>query len=97
MARASSYAKRFPGAVVWPDRRWEFSQFLDNVTQQTENFTQLDERGSWFYEAVGVTDGVLPRQSGASILALVRPKSEARDIHIADLHIDSIKVKTRDR
>ena len=64
MAGANSYAKRFPGSKVWPDRRWEFSLFLDKVTQQTDNFTQLDERASWFYEAVGVTDGMLGKMVG---------------------------------
>ena len=34
MARANSYAKRFEGSRVWPNRRWEFSLFLENVTQE---------------------------------------------------------------
>ena len=38
---------------------WEFALFLENVTQEIANYTQLDERGSWFYEAVGVTEGML--------------------------------------
>ncbi|TDW25900.1 uncharacterized protein DUF1214 [Rhizobium azibense] len=67
MARPNSYAKRFPGALVWPERKWEFSVFLDNVTQQTENFTELNERGSWFYEAVGVTDGMLGKLVGGQV------------------------------
>ena len=64
MARANSYAKRFPGSQVWPDRNWEFSLYLDNVTQEPPNYTQLDERGSWFYEAVGVTVDMLGKTVG---------------------------------
>jgi hypothetical protein len=64
MARANSYAKRFDGSQVWPDKRWEFSLFLEDVTQEAKNYTQLDERGSWFYEAVGVTEGMLGRTVG---------------------------------
>jgi hypothetical protein len=59
MAATQENAGGFP--AHWSGRiaKWEFSLFLDNVTRQTENFTQLDERGSWFYEAVGVTEGML--------------------------------------
>ena len=34
------------------------------MTQEVPNYTQLDERGSWFYEAVGVTEGMLGRTVG---------------------------------
>lgn len=65
MARANSYAKRFPGAVVYPDKRWEYTLFLKDVNQEAPNYTQLDERSSYFYEAVGVTAGMMGRTVGA--------------------------------
>jgi hypothetical protein len=65
MARANSYAKRLDGAHVWPDRRWEFSLLLAETDQETPAQTQLDERASWFYEAWGVTEGMMCRTVGA--------------------------------
>jgi hypothetical protein len=64
-ARANSYAKRFPGSVVWPGKEWEYSLFLKATDQEVPTHTQLDERASWFYEAVGVTVGMLGRTVGA--------------------------------
>ena len=65
MARANGYAKRFPGVVVWPGKKWEYSLFLKETDQEATNNTQLDERSSWFYEAVGVTVGMMGRTVGA--------------------------------
>jgi hypothetical protein len=65
MARANSYAKRMEGARVWPDRNWEMSLMLTETNQQTATHTQLDERSSWFYEAVGVSEGMMCRTVGA--------------------------------
>jgi hypothetical protein len=65
MARANGYAKRMEGARVWPDRNWEMSLMLKETDQQTATHTQLDERSSWFYEAVGVSEGMMCRTVGA--------------------------------
>lgn len=74
MARANGYAKRFPGSTVWPGKRWEYSLFLTNTTQEKPNYTELDERSSWFYEAVGVTDGMMGRSVGAGQVYLESQK-----------------------
>ncbi|RZV34460.1 MAG: DUF1254 domain-containing protein [Chromatiales bacterium] len=65
MARANGYAKRLEGSRVWPDRRWEMSLLIDETDQDTPTHTQLDERASWFYEAVGVSEGMMCRTVGA--------------------------------
>lgn len=74
MARANGYAKRFEGAIVWPGKKWEISLFLKETNQEAENHTQLDERASWFYEAVGVTIGMMGRTVGAGQLYLESQK-----------------------
>ena len=74
MARANGYAKRFPGVVVWPGKKWEYSLFLKETDQEATNNTQLDERSSWFYEAVGVTVGMMGRTVGAGQVYLEASK-----------------------
>jgi hypothetical protein len=65
MARANAYAKRFPGAIIWPGKHWEYSLFLKETSQEAANHTQIDERASWFYEAIGVSEGMMGRTVGA--------------------------------
>jgi hypothetical protein len=77
MARANSYAKRFEGATVWPGKKWEISLFLTETNQEKPNYTQLDERASWFYEAVGVTEGMMGRTVGAGQVYLEAQKDSA--------------------
>jgi hypothetical protein len=74
MARANGYSKRFHGAAVWPGGRWEFALHLKNVNQEASNFTQLDERASWFYEAIGVVEAMMGRTVGAGQLYLAASK-----------------------
>ncbi|HVU26652.1 MAG TPA: DUF1254 domain-containing protein [Verrucomicrobiae bacterium] len=74
MARCNGYAKRFDGAVVWPGNKWEYSLFLTQTDQETPNYTQLDERASWFYEAVGVTIGMMGKTVGAGQVYLESQK-----------------------
>jgi hypothetical protein len=65
ISRAQSYQKRFEGARVWEGKRWEYSLFITDTDQDLETHTQLDERASWFYEAIGVTDGMMGKIVGA--------------------------------
>jgi hypothetical protein len=74
MARCNGYAKRFPNSKVWRDKHWEISLFLKETNQETPNYTQLDERASWFYEAVGVTVGMMGRTVGAGQVYLEAQK-----------------------
>jgi hypothetical protein len=74
MARAIAYHKRFAGANVWPGRRWERSLFLQETNQEAPHHTQLDERTSWFYEAVGVSVGMMGRAVGVGQVYLEAAK-----------------------
>lgn len=64
MARTIGYEKRFRGAKVWPNRQWDISLFLEETSQEAPHHTQFDERTSWFYEAVGVSVGMMGRTVG---------------------------------
>ena len=77
MARANAYLKRFEGSLVWPDRRWEMSLLLQETSQDLATHTQVDERASWFYEAVGVSEGMMCRTVGAGQCYLEAQKDSA--------------------
>lgn len=53
---------------------WEYSLFLIETNREKPNYTQLDERASWFYEAVGVTIGMMGRTVGAGQVNLESQK-----------------------
>jgi len=79
MARATAYAKRQEGARVWSDRLWEMSLLLTETNQDLATHTQLDERASWFYEAVGVAEAMMCRTVNAGQCYLESQKdSEGR-------------------
>src|SRR5262249_18096769 len=60
MARANAYEKRFANATVWPGKKWEYANMVE-LSQDNNYSTQVDERGSWFYEAIGNTVGMQGR------------------------------------
>ena len=60
MARANAYDKRYPNATVYPGKHWEYALLVE-LNQDTNYTTQIDERGSWFYEAIGNTVGMQGR------------------------------------
>jgi len=64
MARTIAFDKRFNSVKVWPGKEWDFSLFLQETSQEAPNHTQIDERTSWFYEAVGVSKGMMGRTVG---------------------------------
>ena len=64
MARTIGFDKRFEGVKVWPGKQWDISLFLKETSQEAPNYTQFDERTSWFYEAVGVSVGMMGRIVG---------------------------------
>ena len=74
MARTIAYQKRFEGARLWPDRHWEKSLMLAETDQEAPHHTQLDERTSWFYEAVGVSVGMMGRAVGVGQVYLEATK-----------------------
>jgi len=56
MAKANTYSKRFEDPY-WPSARWK-DLFAVNTTQREPNFEQLDERGSYFYEGVAISEAM---------------------------------------
>ena len=77
MARANGYAKRFEGARLWEGKNWELALFLEETSQEMPTYTQLDERSSWFYEAIGVSDGMLGKIMDAGQVYLETQKDKA--------------------
>ncbi|MGA2255589.1 MAG: DUF1254 domain-containing protein [Thermoguttaceae bacterium] len=75
MSRTIAYAKRVPGAEVWPGKRWEYALMVE-VNQQGKNFPQLEERASWFYEAIGNTQAMQGKTLGAGQLYLETNKDK---------------------
>ena len=76
MARANAYDKRFPGAQVYPGKRWEYANMVA-LTQEEAGRFQLDERGSWFYEAIGNSVGMQGRTLGFGQVYLETSKDGA--------------------
>jgi hypothetical protein len=74
MARANSYAKRFEGARIWEGKHWERALFISDTDQDIDTHTELDERASWFYEAIGVTEGMMGKIVGAGQVYLESQK-----------------------
>jgi len=77
MARTIGFEKRFDGAKVWPGKQWEISLYLKETSQEAPSHTQLDERTSWFYEAVGVSVGMMGRTVGFGQVYLEASKDAA--------------------
>lgn len=77
MARTIGYEKRFKGVTVWPGKKWEISLFLKETSQEAPHYTEFDERASWFYEAVGVSVGMMGRTVGFGQVYLESTKDAA--------------------
>jgi len=65
MAKTNSADRRFADVKYRTDAHWDFSLQLD--ADNPENFWNLlDERASWFYEAVGAGPNMAPKHPGPS-------------------------------
>jgi hypothetical protein len=53
------------------------SLFLKDTSKEAPNYTEFDERTSWFYEAVGVSVGMMGRTVGAGQVYLEAAKDRA--------------------
>jgi hypothetical protein len=65
MAKANSADRRFAGGRYRPDAHWDFALQLD-ADNPTDFWNLLDERASWFYEAVGAGSAMAPKRPGPS-------------------------------
>src|SRR5262245_46870308 len=54
MARTNAFDKRYANASVWPGKKWEYANLVE-LEQDSNYFTQVDERGWWCYKANGNT------------------------------------------
>ena len=61
MAIANSFDKRFPTSPY--GGHWDRAVNVA-LSQQAEFYSQLDERASWFYEAVGLSEGMTTHTPG---------------------------------
>jgi len=65
MAKANSADRRFANVKYRPGTHWDFALQMD--CDNPENFWNLiDERASWFYEAVGAGPSMAPKRPGPS-------------------------------
>jgi hypothetical protein len=70
MAKANDYEKRFmPQAIYAPGSKWMFELCLD-PSQETEHYTQIDERASWLYEASCTSKGMVTTTPGVGSVYL---------------------------
>jgi hypothetical protein len=76
MARTNAYDKRFANSTVYPDKRWEYANLVE-LDQEATGHSQLDERGSWFYEAIGNSVGMQGRILGFGQVYLETSKDAA--------------------
>jgi hypothetical protein len=63
MARTNAFDKRLPYAAAYPGKHWEYANMVE-LNQDDNYYTQVDERGSWYYEAIGNTVGMQGRILG---------------------------------
>jgi hypothetical protein len=76
MAKANSADRRFAGSRYRSDAHWDFALQLD-ADHPTDFWNLLDERASWFYEAVGAGPAMAPKRPGPSSAYLGAYKDKA--------------------
>jgi hypothetical protein len=76
MAKANSADRRFAGGRFRPDAHWDFALQLD-ADDPDAFWNLLDERASWFYEAVGAGPAMAPKRPGPSSAYLSAYKDQA--------------------
>jgi hypothetical protein len=76
MAKANSADRRFAGVRYRPAAHWDFALQLD-ADDPAAFWNLLDERAAWFYEAVGASPSMAPKQPGPSSAYLGAYKDKA--------------------
>jgi hypothetical protein len=76
MAKANTAERRFAGARFRPDAHWDFALQLD-ADDPDAFWNLLDERASWFYEAIGAGPDMAPKRPGPSSAYLGAYKDKA--------------------
>jgi hypothetical protein len=76
MAKANTADRRFAGVKYRSDAHWDFALQLD-ADDPDAFWNLLDERASWFYEAVGAGPAMAPKRPGPSSAYLGAYKDKA--------------------
>jgi hypothetical protein len=76
MAKANSADRRFKDGKYRPDAYWDYALQLD-ADDPDAFWNLLDERASWFYEAVGAGAAMAPKRPGPSSAYLSTYKDKA--------------------
>lgn len=63
MSMNISYAKRFPDSYYRDDAKWAYVLMFD-PSQEKPNYSELDERTDYFYEAVTSSNGMITKTPG---------------------------------
>jgi hypothetical protein len=78
MARTIAFNKRYAGSIVYPGKHWEYAVLFDlNQEAPAKDRVQFDQRGSWFYEAIGMSVGMQGRTVGFGQVYLETSKDKA--------------------
>jgi hypothetical protein len=79
MAKANDFDKRRMEVSHYADGvQWHFSITLD-PSQETDSYTQLDERAAWFYEATATSAGMVTKTPGVGSVYLGAYKDKDGD------------------
>jgi hypothetical protein len=76
MAKANSADRRFADGQFRPGSHWDIALRLD-ADRPDDFWNLLDERTSWFYEAIGAAPGMAPKRPGPSSAYLSAYKDKA--------------------
>ena len=76
MAKANTADRRFADVKYRPDAHWDFALQLDS-DDPCAFWNLLDERASWFYEAVSAAPSMAPKRPGPSSAYLGAYKDKA--------------------
>lgn len=67
----------------WPDTSW-YKSFDFHIEQETDDIQQIDQRGTWFYEAVTSTKGMVNPTPGAGQVYMTTKRDNNGDLLRAD-------------
>lgn len=67
----------------WPGTQW-YKSFDFQVEQETDTIQQIDQRATWFYEAIGSTKGMVNPQPGAGQVYMTTKRDASGDMLRAD-------------
>jgi hypothetical protein len=69
MCRAIVYSSRDPEVYYWPNRRWE-KMFVRNTEFVRNDFSDIDARTLWHYQAIVVAPHLIPTTPGVGTMYL---------------------------